>query len=40
MSINMNKLLAKKKEGEHLMQLRMRNLREEAEKKLSDHLRG
>lgn len=27
MSVNMNKLLAKKKEGEHLMQLRMKNLR-------------
>lgn len=40
MSVNMNKLLAKKKEGEHLMQLRMKNLREEAEKKLNDHLRS
>lgn len=40
MSINMKKLMAKKKEGENLMQLRMKNLREEAEKKLNDHLRG
>lgn len=27
MNLNMNKLLAKKKEGEHLMQLRMKNLK-------------
>lgn len=40
MNLNMNKLLAKKKEGEHLMQLRMKNLKEQAEKKLTDHLRG
>lgn len=40
MTTNMHKLLLKKKEGEHLMKIKMKNLREEAQKKLNDHLRG
>ena len=40
MTTNMHKLLHKKKEGENLMKIKMKNLREEAQRKLNEHLRG
>ena len=33
----MNKLMTKKKEGENIMRVRMKNLKEEAQRKLTDH---
>ena len=37
LQVNMDRLVSKKKEGENIMRLRMRNLRSEAHRKLSQH---
>lgn len=39
LEVNLNRLISKKKEGENIMKIRMKNLREEANRKLSEHYR-
>jgi len=39
MTVNFNKLMWKKKEGESIMKIRMKSLRDEAQRKLTEHLR-
>lgn len=40
LEVNLNRLISKKKEGENIMKLRMKNLREEAHRKLNEHYRN
>jgi hypothetical protein len=40
LQLNFTRLISKKKEGESIMKIRMKKLREEANRKLNDHFRS